>query len=138
MAVDFEQESARIEAWQKEQGWNIRDPFVHVTNPSLFVGFDDILKKLYRFAALGKNYAVIYGQYGYGKTAVIKKIAHEFQKKYNIVLFEDVPDREYISKRLKSLCGGKLLRRLTFRDIDTFDYVTFNRLIKKKICTRFP
>lgn len=132
MVVDFEQESAHIEKWQNEQGWKIRNPFVHITDPKLFVGFDDILKKLYRFAAMGKNYAVVYGQYGYGKTAVVKKIANEFQKKYNIILFEDVPDREYIAKRLKSLCGGKLLRKLTRKDIDTFDYVAFNKLIKNR------
>jgi len=130
--VDFEQETSKIENWQKEQGWTVNDPFTHVTNPELFVGFDELLKKLYHFAALGKNYAVVYGQYGYGKTALLKKIAHEYAKKYNVVFFEDAPEVGYISKKIKNLCPGKLMRRMGFGKIDDFDYPFFNKKIRKR------
>ena len=130
--VDFEQETEKIESWEREQGWETKDPFTHLTDPDLFVGFDDILKKFYRFAALGKNYAVLYGQYGYGKTSIIKKLSHEYRKKYNVVFFEDAPEREYVAEKIKELCSGKLVRALTLKKLDDYDYTSFNKLVHKR------
>ena len=94
--VNFDTENERIEKWQKVQAWEVKDPFTHLTSAELFVGFDEILKKLYRFTSMEKNYAVIYGHYGFGKTALIKKAANDFSKKYNVILFEDSPSIERI------------------------------------------
>ncbi|NYZ80089.1 AAA family ATPase [Candidatus Micrarchaeota archaeon] len=129
--VNFEHENELIAAWQTEQRWSVRDPFTHMNDPELFVGFDDLLKKLYMFAALGKNYAVVYGQYGYGKTALIKKIASDLRKKHNVVLFEDAPEKEYVAEKIRNLCSGKLMRALTLRKIDSHDYTSFNKLVKR-------
>ncbi len=130
--MTFEQEAEKIEKWKQKQGWEMENPFIHLTDPSLFVGFEDLLTKLYQFAALGKNYAVIYGQYGYGKTALIKKAAEEFSKKYNVLLFEDAPKKEYIAQKIKTLCGGSLLRKLKLIKIEDHDYKKINEKIKKR------
>ena len=120
--VDFIQEKDKIDNWQSTQGWKIEDPFTHLTDAELFVGSDELLKKFYHFAVLGKNYAVVYGQYGYGKTALLKKLATEYSKQYNVVMFEDVADREYVAEKIQRLCSGKLLRKITFKKIDSHDY----------------
>lgn len=129
--VDFTAENERIENWQRVQAWEVKDPFTHLTSAELFVGFDDLLKKLYRFAAMEKDYAVIYGHYGFGKTALIKKAANDFSKKYNVVIFEDTPSIERISGKLNSLASGSFLRKLTGKKIDAHDYSILNKKIKK-------
>lgn len=132
MTADFLSEARRIENWQEEQGWKVRDPFTHLTDSKLFIGFDDLLTKLYHFAAIGKNYAVIYGHYGYGKTIVLKKLSHEFSKKYNVILFENPVTKNELKNRLKPLYSNRVLSLLGLQRIDDEDFHTINNAVKKK------
>ncbi len=128
----FEEKIKKIEEWQQKQGWEVKNPFTHVTMPELFVGFEDILSKVYSFIELNKNYAVIYGQYGFGKTALIKKIAEDFKNKYNVILFEEPPEKTYLIKKIKELCGNQLLQKIGLIRIDENDYEKINKQIRKK------
>ncbi|GEM_PF-3369656 len=132
MAVDFDLETSGIENWQRDQGWKVKDPFVHVTDPSLFVGLDDILIKLYHFAAMGKNYAAIYGHYGFGKTMVLKKLAQECSKKYNVIFFEDSSNLDNITSKIKSIAGNRVLRILGLQKINAYDFEKVNKLVGKR------
>jgi type II secretory pathway predicted ATPase ExeA len=132
MAVDFELETSKIEKWQKDQGWKVKDPFIHITDPFLFVGFDDILTKLYHFATMGRNYAAIYGHYGFGKTVLLKKFAYECSKKYNALFFEDSISLDLVINRIKSIAGNRILRLLGLQMINGYDFVNLNEMVGRK------
>lgn len=129
--VNFERESKKIEEWQRVQAWEVKDPFTHLTSAELFTGFDELLKKLFVFVGLEKNYGVIYGHYGFGKTTLIKKAASDFSKKYNVILFEDAPDIQRISNKLNSIASSSFLNKILNKKINAHDYVSFNKRIKK-------
>ena len=129
--ANFEDETSKIDEWQRIQAWKVKDPFTHITSAELFTGFDDLLKKLFVFVGLEKNYGVIYGHYGFGKTTLIKKAASDFSKRYNVVLFEDAPDVQRISEKLNSISDTGLISKIFNKKIEAHDYVSFNKKIKK-------
>ena len=128
---NFEKETEKIEEWQRVQAWEVKDPFTHITDAELFIGFNDLLKKIYLFAGLEKNYGVVYGHYGFGKTTLIKKVAKDFSKKYNVLLFEDAPSIERIAEKLNKLAASSFFDKILKKKIDAHDYSSFNKKIKK-------
>ena len=124
--------SETIDTWKKKQGWSTTDPFIHNTNPRLFTGFEDILKKLYILIDMGQNYGAIYGDYGYGKTMILKKTVQDLKDKYNVTYFEEPVTREQIAESLISYCKIGLFAKLRGKIPKTNDYTRFNTLIDKR------
>ncbi|RLG22019.1 hypothetical protein DRN74_01240 [Candidatus Micrarchaeota archaeon] len=122
----------KIESWRKEQGWACSDPFIHSTDVRLFTGFEDILEKIYMFIEMGQNYAVLYGDYGFGKTMILKKICHDLLWKYNIVYFEEPVSRDEIYKELLKNCSLGFFSRLLGKKPGIKDYEKLGNCIEKR------
>ena len=124
--------SEKIENWQKKQGWSHTDPFTHSTDVKLFTGFEDILKKSYMFLDMGQNYAAIYGDYGFGKTMLLKKLCNTLEWKYNFIYFEEPVDREEIHAEIMKKGKLNFINRILHGKPGIKDYKKLGDIIDKR------
>ena len=129
--------SEKIDNWKKKQGWDCVDPFTHNTDVTLFTGFDDMLTKIYMFIDMGQNYAAVYGDYGFGKTMMLRKIKHDLTWKYNIIYFEEPVTRDAIYAEILKACRVGFIGRLLKKTPKIKDYEKMGSLVDKRVVLIF-
>jgi len=122
-----------VENWLKTMNWG-KNPFILNIEPSLFVGYEEQLKKLVNHIEEGHKVALITGATGSGKTTLLKLIEEEFSSKYVVFYVSKPPKKDELVDLFLSKFKPSLLERLFHVNVRLHtlpDYV--NKKNKRKI-----
>jgi len=82
-----------LESWLRQMNWK-ENPFTLKIDPSLFVGYQNQLKRLMNHIREGHKVALITGSTGSGKTTILKFIENNFDKNYEVLYISKPPRKE--------------------------------------------
>ncbi len=100
-----------LENWLSQMKWR-ENPFTLKIDPSLFVGYENQLKRLVNHIREGHKIALITGSTGSGKTTTLKFIERQFIDKYKVLYISKPPTEEKLSSVFLSAFKPSILERL--------------------------
>lgn len=123
-----------LENWLKQLNWS-ENPFVLKIDPSLFVGYQDQLKKLTNHIREGHKVALITGSTGSGKTTMLKLVEMELKKGYEILYIAKPPRKEDLASVFLSKYRQPLFQRIFGPKVKIHDLHVYlnSRLGQKKL-----
>jgi len=130
--VMMENYEKNLETWLNQLNWK-ENPFTLKIDPSLFVGYQEQLKRLVNHIREGHKVALITGSTGSGKTTILKFIERDFDKNYEILYISKPPRKEDLTSVFLSRFKPSLLQRLLGVKVGLHDiHVHLNKKLDKK------
>lgn len=129
MIEDYEK---NLENWLNQLNWR-ENPFTLKIDPSLFVGYQDQLKKIINHIREGHKVALITGSTGSGKTTVLKLIEKDLDGDHTVLYVSKPPRKEDLAAIFLSRFRPSLLQRLLGVKVGLHDlHVHLNKKLGKK------
>lgn len=108
MIEDYEK---NLEKWLNQLKWR-ENPFVLKIDPSLFVGYQDQLKKLTNHIREGHKVALITGSTGSGKTTLLKLVEMDLDRDYDVLYVAKPPRKDDMANIFLARYRQPFFRRL--------------------------
>ncbi|UCG94981.1 MAG: AAA family ATPase [archaeon] len=106
--IDYEK---NLENWLNQLNWK-ENPFTLKIDPSLFVGYQEQLKKLLNHIREGHKVALVTGSTGSGKTTLLKLLERDLNRDYDVLYVSKAPKKEDLRDLFLSKYKLSLLRRI--------------------------
>lgn len=108
MIEDYEK---NLESWLERVKWR-ENPFTLKIDPSLFVGYEEQLKKLTNHIREGHKVALVTGSTGSGKTTLLKLLDNDLDKDYDVLYVSKAPKKEDLKDLFLSKYKISVFRRI--------------------------
>jgi type II secretory pathway predicted ATPase ExeA len=106
--IDYEK---NLENWLNQLNWK-ENPFTLKIDPSLFVGYQEQLKKLTNHIREGHKVALVTGSTGSGKTTLLKLLERDLGENCDVLYVSKAPKKEDLKDLFLSKYKLSLLRRI--------------------------
>ena len=129
MLKDYEDD---VENWLKEVGWS-SNPFTLRIEPSLFVGYQDEIKKVALHLREGHKVGMITGSTGSGKTTFLKFLEKQVKDEYLVIYISKPPKEDELLEIFLEKIRPSILERIFGRKVRLHDlHVYINRRIPQR------
>jgi len=128
---DYENE---VESWFKKMNWT-ENPFTLRINPSLFVGYQEEIKKIAFHLREGHKIAMVIGSTGSGKTTFLKFLEKQIEDEYMVIYISKPPKEDDLVDVFLENIKMSLFERVFGRNVKLHDLHVYikNKLKNKKI-----
>ncbi|MCK4635017.1 MAG: AAA family ATPase [Candidatus Aenigmarchaeota archaeon] len=121
-----------LENWLNQLKWK-ENPFTLKIDPSLFVGYEDQLKKLISHIREGHKVALVTGSTGSGKTTLLKLMETDLDRDYDVLYISKPPRKEDLKDIFLSKYKIPFLQRLFGVKVGLHDlHVHLNKKLGQK------
>lgn len=130
--VMIENYEKNLENWLNQLKWK-ENPFTLKIDPSLFVGYEDQLKKLISHIREGHKVALVTGSTGSGKTTLLKLMETDLDRDYDVLYISKPPRKEDLKDIFLSKYKIPFLQRLFGVKVGLHDlHVHLNKKLGQK------
>lgn len=130
--VMIENYERNLENWLNQLKWK-ENPFTLKIDPSLFVGYENQLKKLTNHIREGHKVALVTGSTGSGKTTLLKLMETDLDRNYDVLYVSKPPRKEDLKDVFLSKYKIPFLQRLFGVKVGLHDlHVHLNKKLGQK------
>jgi len=120
----------KVEEWLRQLGWS-ENPFTLKISPSLFVGYNEEIKKMAIHLREGHKVAMVLGSTGSGKTTFLRYVEDKVKDEYKTLYIAKPPQTDELVDLFLNSFKPSIIERILGRGVKLHDlHVYLNRKLK--------